>query len=100
MESLVRTLRISVKSKVSMEEAKALVCYWHEKQYRAQKIHAKFLARARGTVHERNELDGGDDIQGHAAGGGSVRDDRIDRRLPKRLKTPLFIQLVHGRAPP
>jgi hypothetical protein len=32
-----------------MEDAKALVIYWHEKEDAAQKMHAKLLARARRT---------------------------------------------------
>jgi hypothetical protein len=41
------TLRMTVEEHFLMEDATALVTYWHEKQYPATKIYAKLLARGR-----------------------------------------------------
>jgi hypothetical protein len=40
------TLTVIVPKDISMEDAKALVIYWHEKHNFATKIYTKLLARA------------------------------------------------------
>jgi hypothetical protein len=53
------TLTVIVPQDIPMEDAKALVIYWHEKHYFAMKIYTKLLARRRSMpslLHD-HELD-------------------------------------------
>ena len=91
------TLRVIVTQHFLMEDAKALVIYWHEKQYPATKMYAKLLARGRDrcpaystiTSWIRN-LVRGENIYEHASGGGRLPDDRVDGMVANALEESPF----------
>jgi hypothetical protein len=43
---MISTLTVIVPEDIPMEDAKALVIYWHEKHYSATKVYTKLLVRA------------------------------------------------------
>jgi histone-lysine N-methyltransferase SETMAR len=80
-----------------MEDAKALVIYWHGKGYPATKMYVKLLARgddacpAYSTITKWiRALIRGEDIRGHASGGGRLADDRVDALIAAALEESPF----------
>jgi histone-lysine N-methyltransferase SETMAR len=80
-----------------MEDAKALVIYWHEKQYAATRMYGKLLARGRDTCPAYSTITSwirslrrGEDIYEHASGGGRLPDDRVDDLIADALEESPF----------
>jgi hypothetical protein len=91
------TLKMTVEEHFLMEDTKALVIYWHEKQYPATKMYAKLLARGRdgcpvySTVTSWiRSLARAEDIYEHASGGGRFPDDRVDCLVANALEESPF----------
>jgi hypothetical protein len=96
---MVSTLTVIVPEDIPMEDAKALVIYWHEKHYSATKMYTKLLTRAgeacpacSAITNWIRALTQGEDIHGHASGGGRLPDDRLDALVINAFEEPLFIQ--------
>jgi hypothetical protein len=94
---MVSTLTVIVPEDIPMEDAKALVIYWHEKHYYATKIYTKLLARAGETCSAYStitncirSLTRGEVIHGHASGGGRLPDDRVDTLVINALEESPF----------
>jgi hypothetical protein len=94
---MVSTLTMIVPEDIPMEDAKALVIYWHEKHYSATKMYTKLLARA-GEAYPAcstianwiRALARSEDIHGHTSGGGSLPDDIVDTLVIKAFEESLF----------
>jgi hypothetical protein len=90
-------LIVIVLEDIPMEDARALVIYWHDKHYFATKMDAKLLAGAGEACLAysmiRNgirALTRGEDIHRHASTGGCLPDDRVDTLLINALeKSPV-----------
>jgi hypothetical protein len=111
---------VIVPEDILMEDAKALVIYWHEKHYSVTKMQTKLLARAgeacpaySAITNWIRALTRGEDIHGHASGSGPLPDDRVDtlvinaleespfhsvRSLASTIKIPLTTVWRHLRA--
>jgi hypothetical protein len=103
---MVSTLTVIVSEDIPMEEAKALVIYWHEKHYSVMKIYTKLLARAGeacpayyAITNWIRALTRGEDIHGHASESRRLSDDKVDTLVIKALEESPFIQCVCERAP-
>jgi hypothetical protein len=88
---------MTVKKQFLMDDAKALVIHWHEKQYPAMKMYAKLLTRGRDgcpaylTITSWiRSLERGEDIYEHESGGGRLPDDRVDALVAKALDESPF----------
>jgi hypothetical protein len=86
---------------IPMEDAKALVIYWHETHYFATKMYTKLLVRARETCPAYSTITNwirtltrGEDIQGHASAAHVYSMTELILWSSTRLKIPLFIQWV------
>jgi hypothetical protein len=98
---MVSTLTLIAPEDISMENAKALVIYWHKKHYSATKICTKLSARA-GEAYPTSStitnwisaLTRGEDIHGHASGGGHLPDERVETLVTNAIEEPPFIQSV------
>jgi hypothetical protein len=82
---------------VLTEDAKALVIYWHGKQYSGTKMYTKLLARAEEACPAYSTmatwiraLTRGEGIHGHASGGGCLPDDRVDTLVINALEESRF----------
>jgi hypothetical protein len=80
-----------------MEDAKALVISWHEKHHSAMKMDTKLLARAgeacpasSTVMNWIRALTRGEDIHGHASGGGRLPFDTVDTLAINALEESLF----------
>jgi hypothetical protein len=74
---MVNTSTAIVPEDILMKDAKVLVISWHEKHYSATKMSSKLLARAGEAcsayftiMNWIRALTRGEDIHGHASGGG------------------------------
>jgi hypothetical protein len=81
---------MTVPEDIQMEDAKALVIYWHEKHYSATKMHTKLLGRAGEAclatkMNWTRAFTRGEDIHGHASGGARLSDDRVGTLAIKAL---------------
>jgi hypothetical protein len=90
-------LTLIVLEDIPMEDAKALVIYWHDKHYSATKIYTKLLAPARETcpacstiTNWIRSLTRGKDLQGHASGGGRLPNDTVDTLVINALEKSPF----------
>jgi hypothetical protein len=80
-----------------MEDAKALVVYWHAKGHPATKMYTKLLARAGEACPAYSTITNwvraltrGEDIQGHASGGGRLPDERVDALIASAMEESPF----------
>jgi hypothetical protein len=88
---------VIVPEDIAMENAKALVIYWHEKHYPAIKMYIKLLARA-GEAYPAystitnwiRTLTRGEGIHDHTSGGGPLPDDRVDALVINALEESPF----------
>jgi hypothetical protein len=94
---MVSTLTVIVPEDIPMEDGKALVIYWHEKSCSTTKIYNKLLARAGEAcpvystiTNWIKALTRGQDIHGHASGGGHLPDDRVDTLVINELEESPF----------
>jgi hypothetical protein len=78
---------------IPMEDAKALVIYWHENHSSTTKMYTKLLARAGEAypaystiTNSIRTLTRGEDIHGHASGCGHSPDDRVDTLVINALE--------------
>jgi hypothetical protein len=98
---MVSTLTVIVPEGIPMEDAKALVIYWHEKHYSETKMSTKLLAYA-GEAYPAysmittwiRALIRGKDIHGHASGGVHLPDDRVDTLAMNALEESPFVQCL------
>jgi hypothetical protein len=82
---VISTLNVIVSEDIPMEDAKALVIYWQEKQSSATKMYTKLFARAGKACPAYSTIANwirslirGEDTDGHPSGGGRLPDDRVD----------------------
>jgi hypothetical protein len=93
---MVSSFAVIVPEDILMENTKALVMCWHEKHYPATKIYTKLLARPRSmpaystVTNWIRALTRGEDIHGHASGGGHLPDDRVDTLVINALEESPF----------
>jgi hypothetical protein len=90
-------LTVIVPEDIPMEDAKALVIYWQEKYCSATKVDIKLLARAGEACPAYSTITNciraltrGEDIGGHASGGGHLLDDRVDTLVTNTLEESPF----------
>jgi hypothetical protein len=76
---------VIVPEDIPMEEVKTLGIYWHEKHYFVTKMSTKLLARAGEACATYSTITNrirarirGEDIHGHASGGGRLPDDKVN----------------------
>jgi hypothetical protein len=88
---------MTVQEHFPMENVKAVVIYWHEKNYLAMKMYNKLLARAGASCSAYSTITNwvrifirGEDIQDHTSGGGRLTDDRIDTLIATALEESPF----------
>jgi hypothetical protein len=94
---MVSTFTVIVPEDIPIEDAKALVIYWHEEHYSATKTYSKWLARA-GEAYPAysaitnwiRALTRGEDIGGHASGGANLPDDKVDTLVINALEESPF----------
>jgi hypothetical protein len=82
---------------IPMEDAKVLVIYWHEKHYSATKKDTKLLERPGEACPSYSTITNwitaltrGEDIHGHASGGGRLPDDRVNTLVINALEESSF----------
>jgi hypothetical protein len=80
-----------------MEDAKAVVTYWHEKGHGALRIHQQLSARVRGRYPAYStipdwirRLERDEDITQRASGSGCLRNDHIDVLIANALEETPF----------
>jgi hypothetical protein len=94
-------LIVIVREDIPTEDAKALVIHWHEKHYSGTKMSINLWVRAGDAcpaystiTNWISALTRGEDIHGHASGGGRLPDDSLILWSSTHSKSPFFIQCV------
>jgi hypothetical protein len=94
---MISTLAMIVPEDIRMEDAKALIIYWHEKHSSATKMYTKLLAHS-GESHPGyftitswiRTLTRGEGIHNHASKRERLPDGRIDTLVINALEESLF----------